>query len=838
MPFVAALVLALPLAFPMVAVAWSDDETKPQEPAGDTAPVESAASTGDPDLEALPEAMRPAAMQMATVLQAQLKAAKDPAKVQAALAVLDAQIAMAPDEQKPMLEFVRKKLAAGIAAMVKDGAGETAEASPSAPDAGEPKPIEKVEDLPPPSPASVEAMEAFVHACLIARPDLASGAADVMLADGVPATELALIVDQRNMGDRLERAVAATRADDALHASALKVLRKVDAGRDAMARDQGRLRALVPHFKGTLRQQADAQRRFALAGSYGVPVLVETLIFSKDPQLEMMAHRALVSVGRNAVLPLAAALPLVNESEQVRICQVLGEIGWKVAAPALVTLVENPKSYPGAREAARVVLQRMGVASSDAGALWAGLARECLVGGEGLVPHPADDHQLAWSFEPHGGMKPEIIPTAAYLNIMAKRFALRAMQLNPADGGALATFLAAGLRLEAAGLPVDGFTPSSLTLVAGPAVAREVLSLGLALQDAGLQRSAIQALAHCGGSEALLHGGDSPILACLESSSQRVRVDAALALARAMPTASFRNSDAVVPVLAGAVRSGGRPSAVVVSPQAEDRSNYGKWLADRGFEVVAAESDAAALVSAMAGRGSAELVVVSGSTSLVNDSVRALRAQPVTGASLMLLAVDQADLPRVDASLRDDRANMLWGAGRPAETFAASVDQLMRRSGGGVMGPSDGAMMVQDCAAALVDIGRAGGGVFRMADAEQALVKALQAEGLSAEAQPRIVEALSWVPTADAQRALITFGLQRMSKDDASGAALMLQAAASSARRFGDKADPGQVELVRKSLTAAAAKGATMSPELVAALSELHGSLNLGPEQAIKMIAK
>ena len=251
-------------------------------------------------------------------------------------------------------------------------------------------------------------------------------------------------------------------------------------------------------------------------------------------------------------MPLCTALPMLHESQQVRVCQVLSEIGWKAAAPALVALQSDAKASAGAREAAGVALRRMGVSATEAGPMWAMLAKECLVGGEGLVPHAADAVQVTWSYDPQHGLMPGTVPTAAYLDTMAQRFALKAMQANAQDAGAMATYLAAGLRLETAGIAGDGVAASTLVTLAGPAVGREVLSLGLSLQDLTVQRSAIRALGGMAGANGMVQGGSSnPLIACLDSASQRVRVEAALALAHAMPSTSFARCDTVVPVLAG-----------------------------------------------------------------------------------------------------------------------------------------------------------------------------------------------------------------------------------------------------------------------------------------------
>jgi hypothetical protein len=381
-------------------------------------------------------------------------------------------------------------------------------------------------------------------------------------------------------------------------------------------------------------------------------------------------------------------------------------------------------------------------------------------------------------------------------------------------------------------------------MLAGPSVAQQVLGLAIAIQDPGLQRSAIRTLAATGGASSLVQGGPSaPLVACLDSSSQRVRLEAAVAIARANPSSTFARSDAVVPLLSGALRASGRPAAAVVATQSEDRSNFEQWLKARGFEIVASEANADTLAQALAGRGAVELVVMAGSPTDVNGAARRVRGAATTGGALMLAAVLEADVTALDRTVRDDRSATIWFLGGNPDTFGAAVDALMHRSGGGALAEGETDALAMQCADALIGLGRAGGGVFRMTDGQLAMIEALRTQ--TGPMRAKVAEALSWVPSQEAQRALLAaaFTAQGGSPEDFQTIPMLLRAAAANARRFGDKADPSQVEKLRKALAdLAAGKGGQEAPaeamaDLQSAIAECYGSLNLGPQQSIKLIA-
>jgi len=241
------------------------------------------------------------------------------------------------------------------AEMPVEPAGDTAEAGASPADSAAVQSTDAAIQTQPaatapvPSAVNQEALESFVHAALISRSDLAKSPLEMLVSDSVSGEELATIVDQRGLSDRLDRAVIAMRADAELSVLAAQLMAKVEAGRNGLVRDPARIKLLVADLKGSMRQRSSAMRLLEQAGVYAMPALLKALAESGDAHHELLASQAMVAIGRNAVLPLCTALPDMPPAQQVKVCQVLGEIGWKVSAPALNALASDVKADEGSR---------------------------------------------------------------------------------------------------------------------------------------------------------------------------------------------------------------------------------------------------------------------------------------------------------------------------------------------------------------------------------------------------------------------------------------------------------------------------------------------------------
>jgi hypothetical protein len=128
-----------------------------------------------------------------------------------------------------------------------------------------------------------------------------------------------------------------------------------------------------------------------------------------------------------------------------------------------------------------------------------------------------------WNWDPTIGLVTVTVPEALFFPVMAARHAHAAKSLTPDDRHALATFVAANLRLAhrmgdedlTAVLPELDRSPAFYATVHGPDVARDVLAMALDQQDVELSLDALKAMGRVAGADDLLGGGDrEPLVGC------------------------------------------------------------------------------------------------------------------------------------------------------------------------------------------------------------------------------------------------------------------------------------------------------------------------------------
>ncbi|NBV63923.1 MAG: hypothetical protein EBR71_05515 [Planctomycetes bacterium] len=381
------------------------------------------AASADDGISELPEAMQAQAKQMLAMMK--LDQQKDPAKLKMAMSALEAQMANVPEEAKPLMEFVQKKIQARIDELEASGAETKSDAkADAAPAAGSSDAAPAAEPAPVAVPAEAQqAMDAFIHSVLIGRADLAKSAAEVLLNTNVTPSQAAQIVDAGGFAERFQRALESSRAMPEVSTLATELGKKVDAGRLDLARDPARIDAAVTNLNGTLRQQTFAMRSLEAAGAYAMPALIRAFTAGASSSQELMAERAILNIGRNAVLPLCESLNGLPAGQQVRVIRVLGELGSKIAAPWIASVANAKGATSDLRQAASEAMSRMGVSSTDQNALWTSMARSFIVGAEGLLPYPAEMQQPTWRFDGDHGLMPKMVSTGVYCDIMAQRCA-------------------------------------------------------------------------------------------------------------------------------------------------------------------------------------------------------------------------------------------------------------------------------------------------------------------------------------------------------------------------------------------------------------------------------
>lgn len=680
----------------------------------------------------------------------------------------------------------------------------------------------------------------FLHYLLIAKPDLAEASATALFDSGITDAEIAEIVRERDLGDKAERAISRGRGMAGVGPMVTRFEDALEDGRLSLARDQGRISEAIGMLDGTLRGQLMARRRLVEAGEYAVPALLQTLIETKNPEMELRVTEVLEEIKRQAVLPLCAALPEVSPTVQAKICRILSSIGWPTAIPFLLETAADRSTTPEVRAAAQTAFRRLGGTSTDVSAAFTALAKKFFEEEQSLVAYPSDPKNMVWSYGAHSGLVPTPVPTSIFSQVMAMRCTRTALDADATNRMALAIFVAADLRRE--NQLADGesdpfaqdatYSPQFFATTAGSSIARDVLAMAIDANDTALVRDAIQALGNTvGRGDMFASGGRAPLRECLRFPDRRVQYDAALVLGRALPSEGFPGDTQVVPLLASAVRAGNTSSAVVVADAEEDRNRFASLLQSNGFQVVASGADFYDLENEINRRGAIDLVLVQSAGADAVDTVGRIRAFERTGATPVMLVASAVDGVSLGREFATDRATVVWNGGGSDDQFDAAMTRLMDVAAGGRMSDMDSIGYTRDALQTLATIARSGSTVYKIDDAESSLLEAMGT--ITGGMRLLVAEVVSLIGTEKSQQALLDGALSAAS---ASEQVALLDFTAANARSFGARVLPRQVDALRRLIAANA--GSNGDGSVADAAGRLYGSLNLPSDEVVRLITE
>ncbi len=673
----------------------------------------------------------------------------------------------------------------------------------------------------------------FVHYVMIAKPDLARAHIESLFDSGITDAELAELVDQSMDASRFESALRRGRAVLELESTIAQLESRVEAGRLALARDSERIKQAIAMLGGTQRQRMLAERRLLEAGEYAVPHLLQEVIAGDNPSLRIASREMIISIGRQSVSPLSAALAGVDDAGQVQIAEILGRIGWGHAGPYLLKLAQDDATAQPVRDSAMRAYNQIGGGTGDVSGDFAQLSQRYFDNEVSLIAFPTEETNNVWSFDSFVGLVPTPVTTEIYSEVMAMHAAESSLRADSSNRRALALFIAANLKREnelpdGASDPIygeDEYTPAFYALAAGPGVIQDVLAIGLDNLDTPLIRDAISALTRTAGGANLWTGsGDRrPLLEALQYPDRRVRYEAALALGKALPTQAFSGDYQVVPLLASAVRAGARTFAVVIADSNEDQTMYAAKLESLGYEVVAFAPSVAAASLQIAEAPGVDVVVVRQSRSNAMNSVEALRIGAKTSVAPVLVLADATDVFEMRQALRENNRVLVNRVVMADEAFAASLDGVIASASGGRIDEGEAQIYAIEALTTLRDIAVNGTTVYSIGDAESALIGALTA-GDSSTPTLLVAEVLSRIASRAAQQSILDAAFTA----EAGQQVALLERVADSAKRFGNLSESRHIDR----LMAIIQDGGTSAE----AAAQVHGSYNLPPSNVVELI--
>lgn len=678
-------------------------------------------------------------------------------------------------------------------------------------------------------------LEDFVHYVRIARPELAAAKGRVLLDSGITDAELAELLDEGpTTRERFDAAIARAHVVPELEDIADELDRRVYNGRLELSRELKRIEESIGWLIGSQRMKMLATGLLVEAGEYAVPSLLREITEGRNERLREAAGRMIVKIRRQAVTPLCAALPHLDENNQRYLCGLLREIGLPHAAPYLMELALDPEATATTREAAARAYRLTGGVNGDLSQMYTRLAKQYFNDSESLVAHPYEPTNNIWSYDPFVGLVAQPVATEIFNEVMAMRVASKALSIDPRNEAALSLFVASNLKREnelprGKVDPIYGentYSPAFYATVFGTKVCQDVLSMAIGRLDTPLVRDAIAALASTTGGANLFtgSGGRQPLLEALEYPDRRVQYEAALALGRALPGQRFPGDIRVVPLLASAVRSSDASFAVVIAGEGEDRRIRASWLEDLGFTIVGMGQRMSDVRVQIGDAVGVDLVVVQvSSAEQAIRTVGEIRVAHRTSAAPVLIVASNVNMVRLKREFRDDIRVKVSRARAPAEAFAAAVDEVMFVGSGGRMTQATAEAYAINAIMVLRDIAITAGSAYVIADAEGALIAALNTR--RGAIRLNVGDILALIDSHRAQRSLFDAALAASGDEQIE----LLDRVADSVKRFGDRTQRRHIEALLALITSAG--GATAE-----AAARVHGALVLPSETAIGLI--
>lgn len=678
-----------------------------------------------------------------------------------------------------------------------------------------------------------KSLEDFVHYVLIGKPELAQAAGEAALSADVTDADLASAVDAANLGDRLDKAISRSRAMGGVSDLATKIEDRVEDGRKALARDPNRIGDAIGMLRGTLRERMIAEERLSAAGEYAVPQLLKVVVDSKDTALELEATKHLIALKRHSVLPLAMALSNLDSNSQRKVIAMLGEIGYPHAIPFILEVGAAPNAPDTVKAAADVAFSQLRGTAKDVSAQFTALARKFFDRDSALIPNPGDAVNNIWAFDGtaggYGGLQATPVATPIFCDEMAMALSRRALAADPANNAALAIYVASDLRREntlGSDAQPGRYSPQFFATASGPSVCTEVLGMAIDAKDTALIRDAILALSHTSGSGMLVaNTGRTPMLEALRYADRRVRLDAALAIAQSLPTQSFAGDFSVVPTLVSAISDSGISRATVLGGSLGDRQAIQNQLGSAGFAVVAGADTFDALEVDVIKANGVDLVVVRGTVAEIQAAIQRVRASGATSASPVLAIANALEESAVRNAVAGDRSVTVWTEGGTAETFRGAAMAVISNMSGSVMDEAEANEYAVRCAETLRGVALNGSKTLPVADAEGALLRALESKqgGL----RLMVAEVLALIASPAAQSSLIDAAIGASGEEQIA----LCDLAAAAARSGGGKANERQLSALRQLI--GSSEGAAAD-----AAGRLYGALDAGPAEAVKLITR
>ena len=225
------------------------------------------------------------------------------------------------------------------------------------------------------------------------------------------------------------------------------------------------------------------------------------------------------------------------------------------------------------------------------------LAEKFYYNNSSIVPDARFPDAHIWYWDDTKGLTNKDVPPQIFSDIMSLRCSEYALKHDSSCAEAVSLWLAANNKRET-DLPEgktdvthEGPDAHYYNVAEGTQYCNSVLARALRDHNAPVALKVVKSLQEIIGQSNMFNGtadGKQPIIAAMQFPDRRVRFEAAMTLAAGLPQQTFMGQEMVVPTLAEAISSTGRPNVVIVSPDLNAANAMKESLKDSARRIPAA----------------------------------------------------------------------------------------------------------------------------------------------------------------------------------------------------------------------------------------------------------
>lgn len=462
----------------------------------------------------------------------------------------------------------------------------------------------------------------------------------------------------------------------------------------AAAEDVTRLNDLVKQLSNPslgIRSSALSELRIARAGA--LPPMFKALADDARAAEHPYIRAALSRLELDDAQPLIGALGSPDAGLRIQVMGVLGRLRAKEAVPYLIQPSINPPGGAAEAAAARDALMRILGTTPSASEAQAYLRKQTMEYLGGMQPtHVAyDDTAILWHWDADKQTSvPQRYRADDAPRIAAARMAEALYRLDPSNTENLRLFLTCALEAAkmAGGLDrplIHGpGTAYAAAASAGPAAVEDVLVWAMKDNRLGAALGAVEVLGDI-GTAAFVDSNDGyprPLGSALSHADRRLRVAAALAIAKLDPQHDYPGASRLPEALAFVAGTSAVPKVLVAEPRAERAQTVAGLATELGFEGETAFTGRQAIKQALIEPDYAFILISDAVDNCdANELYQMLRKDPRTARLPVGMMAREENLFRWQTSLEDDRFALAFPMPHDASGMAFFTRRLLERAG-------------------------------------------------------------------------------------------------------------------------------------------------------------